>query len=174
MPVADATTKSPILWDTTTRRPRNSEVGPTDSEGVQAVAALIPDIRKETVEKSVRRMLEQLKSNADEVVEEGGGPLSEWARDFAATAMSEIVNQALLNNSYSIEDIGVTPFARPDGGAYLIVDFHRTNKRLSIHILANQTGARVSKTSLAGMATTEVITSEGKVKQFLGWLTKQD
>ena len=133
-----------------------------------------PTIQYEIVTERVTAILAALHENAGEVLEEDGAALTDRARDYLARAASEVVLQALLNPNFSVEDFNITPFARTDGGAYMIVDFSPTAKRLSFRILPDGCMARVARTGPHGAVPGEEIDLPEHSGRLLGWLTKPE
>ena len=124
----------------------------------------------EAIEHHVRVVLAGLEENSQEVVEEGGRPVSLSARDIVAEATSCIVTRALLSPNYSFEDFKITPFARTDSGAHLLVDYRPTDKRLSVRIGPDGADSWATLTTCKDTRG-EAISAPEKVALCIDWLT---
>lgn len=132
-----------------------------------------PSIRDEIVRERMRSLFGLLDTNTLDVQEEGGRALQPEARNFIMRLALEVLISAVGNPTSSSEDFRLTPFARPDGGAYLLVDFGPTEKRLTFQVAAEANQARVAMTSSPRPTTGDIILTPDDAGRFLGWLTSK-
>lgn len=105
-----------------------------------------------------------LDENEQEVLEDGGLPLSMRARSFLAESVREIICAEQPN-------LQIVPFARSDGGAHLIINHRKKEKRLTLHVFPDQSHASVIQTGRAGNSASSTIDSPRDVRRFLTWLS---
>jgi hypothetical protein len=141
----------------------------TEGEMVQVSIALGVGT---VVHDRVLAVLADLAENAREVIQEGGESLAPAASAFIEQAAMEIVRRALNISAHSLDDIRLTPFARSDGGAHLLVDFGPTDRRLSLHVLPTGQPAALTLTS-ATSSHSELIELPTDMAMHLTWLTKR-
>ncbi|MDE2125230.1 MAG: hypothetical protein KGJ62_01415 [Armatimonadetes bacterium] len=160
----DTLASQPAAENSTTR----SEVWRRESASAQLSA--VPQFVKE----AVQPVLAALAANSEEVIDEGGAPVAGVARRFLADTAAELTHAALLNPNFSIEDFTLTPFARSDGGAELLVDFAGTGKQLALVILPDHGGATIVLDGVSGSYAVYTVNSPDQVRGYLGWLTRRE
>ena len=129
-------------------------------------------IQVSAIQGAASRVGALLRENEADVIADGGEPLSDAAAAFIGEMVREIAVATLINRNFSIEDFALTPFARMDGTAYLLLDYKPVRKRLTVLVAYSADQAWVTATSQTASGALPPITAPGEIAMYLGWLTK--
>ncbi|MEP6757111.1 MAG: hypothetical protein ABJA67_16520 [Chthonomonadales bacterium] len=91
------------------------------------------------------KLTEAFQANELDFLDDGGLPVTDPAREFLLNSAASFINMILLNRQYySIEDFLITPFARDDGGACLLIDYLKQKRRISLIVRPSGLGNRMT------------------------------
>ena len=112
----------------------------------------------------IKRVREDFATNEADYLEDGGLPVQDKVRSFLLESTFEFVNFILKNRqSYSIEDFRITPFARDDGGANLLIDCLKVKRRITLLIRPDSLDMRLSFSSENEVPRGQEIRSPGEI-----------
>lgn len=142
-----------------------------------AISLPDPKIGQKTIiQEYLKHVLNDLRENEADSVEDGGLPVTTATKDYLMNAAAFVYDEARQNSHYSIEDFQLTPFAREDGSAYLLITFLKTNRRVSILIKPDAVCNRMSFSSGDGNPhgnDIDVLDNVG-VRKIMSWLTREN